>query len=400
MISNTQPQGERRFNRGAWLTLVVALFVILLPLPLVLYSLSVPTDGWAVNNEGFIDIYFEKNILGMPSLLLPNDHLIAVEGQPVDENLTAPPGWVAGGSLQYTIQRDGGLIITDVPQVNWTLLGYLRYNTRTLSETTSKLAAILLLGIGLYTFFKRPGKMAARHLLVFCAAQFGFTVIFSLPQGISTIFDPLVSLTWFIPFLYLAVFIPGSLFAFSLTFPQPKASLQRRPWISLVPYALGLLPVAWQLAGFPGLIGIGLAFVLVLAALVSLVHSLFTQRDAVSRAQLRWAVGGLALGLAINYSPWIGFFVPLPQPLIDFLGALSSLSILVIGLALSVAILRYRLFDIDVIIRRTLVYGGLTAPGSGLFQQRGAAAGSVRGAQWSALGGCGGHLYSGYSSAV
>ena len=361
MTSNAQPLDERRFDRGARLTFVAALILILLPLPFVLYSLSVPSDGWAVSNEGFLDVYFEKNILGAPSLLIPGDHLVAVEGQPVDENLQAPPGWVAGGSLQYTIERDGQQIIIDVPQVNWTLLGYLRYNTRGLRDAASLLAAFLLLGIGLFTFLKRPGDKAARHLLVFCAAQLGFTINTSFPQGISIIIDPLVGWTLFIPFVYLAIFIPGSLFAFSLNFPRPKASVQRRPWITMVPYALGLLPVAWQLAGLPGLIGIGLAFALVLAALVSLVHSMFTQRDAVSRAQLRWAVGGLALGLAINYSPWIGFFVPLPQPLIDFLGALSSLSILVIGLALSVAILRYHLFDIDVIIRRTLVYGGLTA---------------------------------------
>jgi len=364
MTMQVQHADEKHFGRGAWLTLIVAFTLALLPLPFVLYTLSAPTDGWTTNTEGFSSFTFEQNILGAPSSLAPSDRLVALEGAPIAEyeaaRLRTPSGWVAGGSLQYTIEREGQQITLDVPQVNWTLISWLRYNTKTPSDAASKLASILLLGIGLYTFLKRPGNPAAQHLLIFCAAQFGFTLNTSLPQEVSILFDPLVSWTWFIPFIYIAVFIPGSLFAFSLTFPQPKASVQRHRWLVLVPYALGLLPVAWQLAGFPVLIGIGLAFVLVLATLTSLIHSLLTQRDVISQAQLRWAVGGLALGLAMIFSPFISFFLPLPQPLDELLGAWSSLGIVIIGLTLSVAVLRYRLFDIDIIIRRSLVYGGLT----------------------------------------
>ena len=363
MTIQAQGQDEKRFDRGARLTLIVALFLVLLPLPFALYYLSVPTDGWAKTGDMPDPVWiFEQNILGAPSMLDPGDHLVALEGQPIAgmENISVPAGWVAGGSLKYTVERDGKQLAIDVPQVNWTLAGWLRYNTRTPSSAANKLASLLLLVIGLYTFFKRPDSPAAHHLLIFCAAQLGFTIIFSLPQEISMEFDPVVSWTWFIPFIYISVFTGPPLLAFSLTFPRPKTSIQQHPWLVLVPYALSLLPVALQLAGLPPMIGISLAAVLILATLASLVHSLFTQRDSVSRAQLRWAFGGLALGLAMVFAPWIGLYVPLPQTLADILSAVSSLGIVIIVLALSIAVLRYRLFDIDILIRRTLIYGALT----------------------------------------
>jgi hypothetical protein len=83
--------------------------------------------------------------------------------------------------------------------------------------------------------------------------------------------------------------------------------------------------------------------------------------DAVSRAQLTWAFGGLLLGIGLflfNYPSafgWVG------APFDLWFAVLANMGLPVIGLGLAIAVLRYRLFDIDVIIRRTTTYAVLTA---------------------------------------
>jgi hypothetical protein len=115
-----------------------------------------------------------------------------------------------------------------------------------------------------------------------------------------------------------------------------------------------LLSVSPPLAaiGFPITLG------MLLAAVASLIHSAVTMRDAISRAQLRWAIGGVVAGLAL-YT--LNYPVGMPNPIHDAFLAIAAMGLPVMGISLAIAILRYRLFDIDIIIRRTLIYGALTA---------------------------------------
>lgn len=82
----------------------------------------------------------------------------------------------------------------------------------------------------------------------------------------------------------------------------------------------------------------------------------------VERQQLKWFIypGALAVtGLLLLIPRELGFG---SSPLIDLAGAaLTSLGGLGVPVAVGVAILRYRLYDIDLLITRTVVYGLLTA---------------------------------------
>jgi hypothetical protein len=87
----------------------------------------------------------------------------------------------------------------------------------------------------------------------------------------------------------------------------------------------------------------------------------------VQRQQTKWVVFSfalIALPLVIGYSVAPVFWPTLTSPGSAY--RLANIVVLMLGtlpisLGVGVAILRYRLYDIDVIIRRTLVYGTLTA---------------------------------------
>jgi hypothetical protein len=93
-----------------------------------------------------------------------------------------------------------------------------------------------------------------------------------------------------------------------------------------------------------------------LGAVVSLFVRFRRARED-ERQQIKWFVSAAALTLV-----WITVFGQSTRGLPEAIVALSFLLVIPsIPLATGIAILRYRLYDIDRIINRTLVYGALTA---------------------------------------
>jgi hypothetical protein len=80
----------------------------------------------------------------------------------------------------------------------------------------------------------------------------------------------------------------------------------------------------------------------------------------VERQQLKWFTYAAALAILFQA-------VPTPQPAGLVRDVLFGLTIAFIPVAAGIAILRYRLYDIDRLINRTLVYGLLTALLAGVY---------------------------------
>jgi hypothetical protein len=88
------------------------------------------------------------------------------------------------------------------------------------------------------------------------------------------------------------------------------------------------------------------------------------------RQQIKWFAyaATLLLGVSVIIAPWVGIVVEAMGGVWEVGQALPILAgLLGIPAAVGIAILKYRLYDIDRIINRTLVYGFLTAILAGLY---------------------------------
>ena len=137
----------------------------------------------------------------------------------------------------------------------------------------------------------------------------------------------------------IAVTVPTALF------PASPLNIERWPTLAYVLFLLG-----WLLAG-----------------VCAQVYRYLRVSSPTQRQQTKWVFFGYTAALG-DYLGWISFYaiLPLVRPgsrlVADMIGAtVTSGLMLIIPLSFGVAILRYRLYDIDVLINRTLVYGSLTA---------------------------------------
>jgi hypothetical protein len=184
------------------------------------------------------------------------------------------------------------------------------------------------------------------------------------------------------------VFAPGFVASFPLAlllFPTgrlPSPRWRTLLWLTAVGLVLAVLPMAvasWPLRG-PALVsgdlwesgaldgptvllqraGVGVIILCILASVVS-VGLRFRRARGMERQQLKWLLyaGALAFFVIVTASP--ASAVELPGLAAELLSILATLFLPSIPVAVGIAMLRYRLYDIDVLINRTLVYGALTA---------------------------------------
>ena len=218
-------------------------------------------------------------------------------------------------------------------------------------------------------------------VLLFCGEYAVYALLVrpgSLPGGEAA--------AWVVTWLWIA---HSGLFAFlGLLFPDGRPPTPRwRPfaWLLVVAIVLGVGVAAFSpgpvdslgtirnplgIEGAPNFSGLveALVFALTLAAAASLMVRL-RRAGGVERQQIKWfayAAAVLAVGAIVSWvvadalgARWLHWEVGFVATMIGLAG---------LPMALGVAVLRYRLHDIDLIINMTLVYGLLTAVLAGIFE--------------------------------
>jgi signal transduction histidine kinase len=210
----------------------------------------------------------------------------------------------------------------------------------------------------------RPALFVSFALLLFGTATQSFAL--SALVAVRPFWGGLVDL---LHFLGSASF---SLFLF--IFPDGRFVPRWTRWVALV-WIAWLLPRYWFPAWPPSGSDTWLVWpnlVVWLSALGGAVYSqVYRYRhvsNTVQQQQTKWVVFGIAMGLAlfIIVNIVVSSTVPVPPSAGDITtlmagAALMSSALLLIPLSIGIAMLRHHLFDVDVLINRTLVYLTLTA---------------------------------------
>jgi PAS domain S-box-containing protein len=379
-----------------WLLLIVAALLIAagaLNFSQRLSHQPPPWDGvsWVDSSQGVVAKTVEPGSAAARAQIIPGDHLIAISltgkrceavtnGPKCEQIAEARDVQIyldeahVGGEIHYLIERPSYPVETRSYYADIDHLGTIPNWTG--RELYVNLIGLVYLFVGLFVVFKQGGRSPfVLHFASLCLTAFVFH--FYTPIGTYKDLDLAIA---FLRSAGLIMFAPLFLH-FSTIYPVRYHLFEERRWRSVLLYvpAMLLLGVATFVffhdelsrvlpqrlldyslnfgAGFYKAAFIQFAIAL-LASAALLIRRFVISKNTVARQQLKWVVWGSALAIApftVLYAT--GFILTeTANPLSD--AAVGPL--ILIPLALGYSVVRYRLMDVELVVRRAAVYAFTT----------------------------------------
>ena len=330
-------------------------------------AFRLPDDGvaWMDDGSRVVAVAISAGSPAEAAGLRVGDALVGINGQPIQQASEVPQllfDLGEGARAQYALLRPDSqedslreveLALTALPPGN-SLRAYLRF------------VGILYLLLGLFVLFRRSSAPRATHFYLFCLASF-VLFVFSYTGKLD-------ALDWAVYWSSVAaILLAPALFAhFCLRYPQARTQSATRPqrWPLAAIYGSAALLGAAHVAAYLGILRLDAPLLqvrwlldrlevgfLVAGFLVGIGWLGAAYRKAsglLLRKQVGWVLAGALLGVgpfALFYAiPY--FWGVLARPWME----LSSLSLIIVPVTFSYAIMRYRLLDVDVLLRRGAAY--------------------------------------------
>ena len=350
--------------RHPWLYFVLA-FVPTLAV-ITLYGINMvnwrnsPDFGWRAMYESGPNVAADLFERAKSAGLETGDKIVAINGQKYStfEELFFEIRDEAPGSINtYTVLRNGKEVQIDITTGRIGMVAVLKR-----SGPLFFLGFIYFL-IGVLVFLMKP-KARESFLFLLQASSLGAMLCYQSP---SDLFRPL----WLFDVrIFIEVFMPAPMMHLALRFPKTRSFLVKWPKLRAIPYLLSLtLFIAIKMTGaafwnIPPMLNMFWTLWIMLAVLTFLVSVVWNRlRDLSAAVKLQSQT--ILLGI------FIGFFIPsadlisrsvfdvylFPDPVIGFVLFLAAFP-----LSIGFTIVKYDLFAIDKVIKRT--YGYLLTTGA------------------------------------
>jgi two-component system, NtrC family, sensor kinase len=330
-----------------------------------------PIDGvtWFETDAGLRAHRVQQGGPGQRAGIAAGDVLVEVNGHPAQHvaSLNREMFHIKPyGTATYTIVRSGYRV--EVPVILDAADNSLNQGFR--------LIALVYLGIGLYVLFRRWTAPRSTHFYLFCLASF---VLYSFKYT-----DRFTDFDWVIYWgnVVATALQPALFLHFALAFPLHSADDRRivgiRRWLIALTYLpaiviVGLRVLAINFWSATGLLDdrlnkfayAYLAGCWVLASIVFYISYLRTGLP-LRRQQLKWLTRGTVLAIApFTLLYIVPYLADIQVP--GIFEKLAGISLVVLPLTFSWAIIRYRLMDVDLIFKRGVTYTLATATVVGLY---------------------------------